>query len=89
MSMLVWLIVGALIGGIAARAVGAGTRQGVLLNLVVGIFGALVGGRLVWPMIAGDTLGGTPYELSTFAVVLACTGSVLVVANLIRRLARS
>lgn len=89
MSVLVWLIVGALFGAIAARAVGAGTRQGVLLNLVVGIFGALVGGRLVWPMIAVGTLGGTPYELATFAVVLACAGSVLVVANLIRQLARS
>jgi uncharacterized membrane protein YeaQ/YmgE (transglycosylase-associated protein family) len=85
MSILVWLVVGGLIGCVAALTVGADTRRSILLNVLVGACGALVGGRLVLPMIGTATFAERPYDLSAFAVALACAGSLLVVANLIRR----
>jgi uncharacterized membrane protein YeaQ/YmgE (transglycosylase-associated protein family) len=89
MSILLWLIVGWLIGCVAAVTVGADTRRGFLLNVLVGACGALVGGRLVSPMIEPASFADRPFDISVFAVALACAGSLLVVANLIRRHVRS
>jgi uncharacterized membrane protein YeaQ/YmgE (transglycosylase-associated protein family) len=89
MSILVWLVVGALIGRVAALAVGAHTRRGVLLNVLVGACGALVGGRLLSPLIEPALVAERPFDMAVFAVALACAGSMLVIANLIRRHVRS
>jgi uncharacterized membrane protein YeaQ/YmgE (transglycosylase-associated protein family) len=43
---LAWLIVGALAGWLASMVMGTNARQGLLLDIVVGIIGALIGGFL-------------------------------------------
>lgn len=85
MSILAWLIVGTVIGYIAAMAVAAHTWRGVLLNILVGICGTLVGGRLLAPLTGTATLAEGPFDISAFAVALASAGGLLVVANLVRR----
>jgi uncharacterized membrane protein YeaQ/YmgE (transglycosylase-associated protein family) len=89
MSIVVWLIVGWAIGCIAAVAVGAKSRRGILLNVLVGACGALVGGRLLSPLIEPALVAERPFDMAVFAVALACAGSMLVIANLIRRHVRS
>ena len=73
MGILAWLIFGGLVGWIASMIMGTDAQQGILLNIVVGIVGALLGGFLA------DLLGlGTPgfafFDLWSWilAIVGAC-----------------
>ncbi len=49
-SILFWLIFGGLVGWIASKIMGTDAQQGILLNIVVGVVGAMVGGFL-WGFI--------------------------------------
>ncbi len=46
MGWLAWLIIGAIAGWLASIVMGTNYRQGLLLDIVVGIVGALIGGFL-------------------------------------------
>jgi uncharacterized membrane protein YeaQ/YmgE (transglycosylase-associated protein family) len=52
-SIVFWLIFGGLVGWIASKMMGTDAQQGVLLNIVVGVVGAMIGGFL-WGLIASD-----------------------------------
>ena len=58
MSILGWLIFGGLVGWIASKLMGTDAQQGVLLNVIVGVVGALLGGFL-WAMFTQDP---DPYQ---------------------------
>lgn len=46
MSILVWLIFGALAGWVASMIAGTNRQQGCLIDIIVGIVGAFLGGFL-------------------------------------------
>jgi len=46
MSIVGWLLFGGLTGWIASKIMGTDAQQGVVLNIVVGIVGAVIGGFL-------------------------------------------
>ena len=47
MSIIVWLVMGGIVGWIASMIMGNNAQQGIILNVVVGIVGALIGGWLI------------------------------------------
>lgn len=47
LNFIVWLVVGGLIGWVASMVVRPSGRQGILLNVVVGIVGAMLGGWML------------------------------------------
>lgn len=71
MHILAWLIVGLAAGFLASRAVG-GTGYGLLGDLLIGMFGALVGG---W--IFGATGWNAPFGGLTGTIVVAFVGAAL------------
>ena len=46
MGIILWLIVGGIIGWLASMIMRTDAQQGILLNIVVGIVGAFIGGLL-------------------------------------------
>jgi uncharacterized membrane protein YeaQ/YmgE (transglycosylase-associated protein family) len=46
MGWLAWLIVGALSGWLASMVMGTNRQQGLLMDIIVGIVGAFIGGVL-------------------------------------------
>ncbi|MCU0943667.1 MAG: GlsB/YeaQ/YmgE family stress response membrane protein [Hydrogenophaga sp.] len=70
MNLIIWLIVGGVIGWLASILMKTDGQQGVILNVVVGVVGAMVGGWLLSPMVGAGTMG---------AVIL------LAIVNLLRR----
>ena len=60
MNILIWLVVGGVIGWIASLIVGTDAQQGVVLNVIVGIVGALIGGWLISPMVGVGTINRGP-----------------------------
>ena len=75
MGILAWIIFGALAGWIASMISGTNASQGWLTNIVVGIFGALLGG-FVFNILGG--VGITGFNL--WSLLVAIIGSVILLS---------
>jgi uncharacterized membrane protein YeaQ/YmgE (transglycosylase-associated protein family) len=75
MSIIGWIILGALAGWIASMITGRNNQQGCLMNIVVGVVGAAIGGGLVG-FLGGD--GVTGFNLTS--LIVAVIGAVLLLA---------
>jgi uncharacterized membrane protein YeaQ/YmgE (transglycosylase-associated protein family) len=84
MGILVWLIVGGVVGWLASIIMRTDAQQGILLNVVVGIVGALLAGFIVSPMIGVGTIN-EGITLATFLVSLLGAVILLAIVNLFRR----
>ena len=51
MNFIIWLVIGGVIGWLASMVMRTDAQQGVILNVVVGIVGALLGGWLISPLV--------------------------------------
>jgi uncharacterized membrane protein YeaQ/YmgE (transglycosylase-associated protein family) len=72
MEFFTWLIVGAIAGWLAGRVMGTSRQQGLLLDIVVGIAGALIGGFL-FSQFGAD--GATGFNI--WSIFVAFTGAVV------------
>ncbi|HJY36641.1 MAG TPA: GlsB/YeaQ/YmgE family stress response membrane protein [Steroidobacteraceae bacterium] len=84
MGILVWLIVGGVVGWLASIIMRTDGQQGILLNVVVGIVGALLAGFVVSPMLGIGTINDG-ISLATFLVSLVGAIILLAIVNLFRR----
>lgn len=75
MGIILWIIFGALVGWIASMIMGTNDMQGAILNIVVGIVGAFLGGWLVG--LFGKS-GVTGFNLYSFVVALI--GAIVLIA---------
>lgn len=85
MNFIVWLIVGGLIGWIASMIMGTNEQQGMLLNIIVGIVGAFLGGLLLAPLFGVGTINQSDFSIGSLLVSLAGAIVLLAIVNLIRR----
>ena len=84
MGILVWLIVGGVVGWLASIIMRTDGQQGILLNVVVGIVGALLAGFVVSPMLGIGTINDG-ISLATFLVSLVGAIILLAIVNLFCR----
>jgi uncharacterized membrane protein YeaQ/YmgE (transglycosylase-associated protein family) len=82
MNLLLILIVGGLIGWIASKIMRTDAQQGIILNVVVGIVGALIAGFLLG---GGASILNAPFNLMTILWSLLGAIVLLAVINLFRR----
>jgi uncharacterized membrane protein YeaQ/YmgE (transglycosylase-associated protein family) len=85
MNFIIWLIVGGLIGWIASMVMRTDAQQGVILNIVVGIIGALLGGLLLAPLFGTGTINQGDFSVSGLLVSLLGAVVLLAIVNLLRR----
>lgn len=78
MNILIWLIVGGLIGWVASMIMGTDGRQGVILNVVVGVIGAVIGGWLFGGAFGASTINEG--NLSVSGLLVALVGAVILIA---------
>ena len=85
MTLILVLIVGGIIGWLASILMRTDGQQGVIMNIVVGVVGALLAGFLVTPLIGGAPITSGSFDvLSLFASFLGAV-ILLAVVNLFRR----
>lgn len=79
-SLIVLLVVGGVLGWLASIVMRTDAQQGIFLNIVVGVVGALIGGVLV----AG---GSITTGISVSSLLVSFLGAVILLAlvNLVRR----
>jgi uncharacterized membrane protein YeaQ/YmgE (transglycosylase-associated protein family) len=74
MGIVAWIVVGAIAGFIASLL--TGSRDGVILTVLLGIVGAVVGGFLAGALLGQKDITGINLE----TIVVAVIGAVIVVA---------
>lgn len=85
MNLIIWLVVGGVVGWIASMIMRTDAQQGILLNIVVGIVGALIAGFVLTPMLGRGTINSGDFSL--MGLVLSLVGAIILLAivNLLRR----
>lgn len=85
MSIIIWLVVGGIVGWLASLIMRTDAQQGVVLNIVVGIIGALLGGWLLGPLFGIGSINQGDFTVSGLIVSLLGAIILLAIVNLIRR----
>jgi uncharacterized membrane protein YeaQ/YmgE (transglycosylase-associated protein family) len=81
MGIILWLIVGGVIGWLASIIMRTDAQQGIFLNIIVGIVGAFLGGLI----ISGGSINNQPLNITSFLVSLLGAVVLLAIVNLVRR----
>ena len=76
MGILAWIIFGGLSGWVASMIAGRNERQGCLLNIIVGVVGAFVGGLLM-QFVTGQ---GFNFGFNLPSFIVAVLGAVILLA---------
>jgi uncharacterized membrane protein YeaQ/YmgE (transglycosylase-associated protein family) len=86
LNFFLWLLFGALVGWLASLVMRTDAQQGLLLNIVVGIVGAFLGGLVFNFMgIGGSSINNSDFSLGALLVSFVGAVILLAVANLVRR----
>jgi uncharacterized membrane protein YeaQ/YmgE (transglycosylase-associated protein family) len=81
MGFIIWLIVGGIVGWLASLVMRTDAQQGILLNIVVGIVGAFIGGLILnRGSINQDWHSPTAWIVSLLGAIV-----LLAILNLFRR----
>lgn len=84
MNFIIWLIVGGIIGWVASIVMRTNGQQGLLLNVIVGIVGAFVGGLVLTPLFGIATINQNNFSLPGLMVSLMGAIILLALVSLLR-----
>jgi uncharacterized membrane protein YeaQ/YmgE (transglycosylase-associated protein family) len=85
MGIIILLIVGGLIGWVASMIMRTDGQQGIFLNIVVGIVGALLAGFILTPLIGGAPITSGVFSIQSVLVSLLGAIVLLAIVNMVRR----
>ena len=85
MNIIIWLVVGGLIGWVASLIMRTNAQQGMILNVIVGVVGAMLGGWLLAPLFGVGTINQNDFSLGGLGLSLLGAIILLGIVNLIRR----
>ncbi|RHW16897.1 GlsB/YeaQ/YmgE family stress response membrane protein [Sphingomonas gilva] len=80
MGIIIWLVVGGVVGWLASLIMRTDAQQGILLNIVVGIVGAFIAGLI----FSGGSIND---GVTVYSFLISLLGAVVLLAivNLVRR----
>ena len=85
MNLIFWLVIGGVLGWLASLVMKTDGQQGIILNVVVGIIGALVAGFVVAPFLGTGTIYSNDFSLAGLLVSFVGAVILLAIVNLFRR----
>jgi len=78
MNFIIWLVVGGVVGWLASLVMKTDAQQGIFLNVIVGIVGALLGGWLLSPLFGMGTINQDNFSIG--ALFISFLGAVILLA---------
>jgi len=85
-NFILWLLFGALVGWLASLVMRTDAQQGTLMNIVVGIVGAFIGGLLAnWLGFGGANINQGNFSLTALLVSFVGAVILLAIVNLVQR----
>lgn len=85
MGIIILLVVGGVLGWLASLVMRTDGQQGIILNVVVGIVGALLAGFVITPLIGGVPITSGGFSIMSLLVSFLGAVVLLAVVNLVRR----
>lgn len=85
MGLIILIIVGGILGWLASIVMRTDGQQGVFLNVIVGIVGALLAGFILNPMLGGGNIMAGDFSASALLVSFIGAVVLLAIVNLVRR----
>ena len=84
MNLIIYLIAGAIVGYVASRIMNTNSQQGTMLDIVVGVVGALIAGYFISPLLGIGTINEA-ITLPTMLVTLVGSVVLLAIYKAVRR----
>ena len=85
-NFIIWLLLGALVGWLASIVMRTDAQQGALLNIVVGIVGAFLGGFLMNLLgLGGSNINSNDFSIPSLLVSFIGAVVLLGIVNMFRR----
>ncbi len=85
MGIIFILIIGGISGWLASILMRTDGQQGIILNVVVGIVGAVLAGFVVTPLIGGAPITSGSFDIMSLVSSFIGAVILLAVVNLVRR----
>jgi uncharacterized membrane protein YeaQ/YmgE (transglycosylase-associated protein family) len=85
MTLILVLIIGGVIGWLASIVMRTDGQQGIFLNVVVGIVGAILAGFLITPLIGGAPITSGNFDIMSLIASFLGAVVLLAIVNLFRR----
>jgi len=85
MTFIMWLVVGGILGWLASIVMGTNDKQGIILNIVVGIVGAFLGGLALAPLFGTGTINQGDFSMGSLLVSFLGAIILLAIVNFFRR----
>jgi len=85
MNVLIWLVVGGVLGWLASIVMKTDGQQGIILNVVVGIVGSMIASFIIAPMFGTGTINTNDFSVSGLMVSFVGAVVLLGLVNLVRR----
>jgi uncharacterized membrane protein YeaQ/YmgE (transglycosylase-associated protein family) len=85
MGIIIWLVIGGIIGWLASMVMKTDKQQGMILNVVVGIVGAMIGGLLIAPLLGSGTINRMDYSLPGLLASFIGACILLALVNMVNR----
>jgi uncharacterized membrane protein YeaQ/YmgE (transglycosylase-associated protein family) len=85
MTWIFIIIIGGILGWLASLVMRTDAQQGILLNIVVGVVGAILAGFFLTPLFGDAPITAGEFDLSSIIVSFIGALILLAIVNLFRR----
>jgi len=85
MNLILWLVIGGILGWLASIVMKTNDQQGLILNIVVGVVGAFLGGLLLAPLFGTGTINQSDFSIGSLFVSFLGAVILLAIVNFFRR----
>jgi uncharacterized membrane protein YeaQ/YmgE (transglycosylase-associated protein family) len=85
MTFILWIVIGGILGWLASIVMKTNAEQGMLLNIIVGIVGAFLGGLLLAPLFGTGTINQSDFSIGSLFVSFLGAIILLAIVNFFRR----
>jgi uncharacterized membrane protein YeaQ/YmgE (transglycosylase-associated protein family) len=85
-NVVIWIIVGGVIGWLASTIMRTNSRQGIIADVIVGIVGAFIGGYFLSPIFNVSTINEGNFSIPALLVSLGGAVILLAISKLFRNI---
>ncbi len=85
MNFIIWLVIGGLIGWLVSMLMKTDGQQGIFLNVIVGVVGAMLGGWFISPLVGVATINQNNFSMPALLVSFVGAVILLAIVNLVFR----
>ena len=85
MNIILIIIIGGVLGWLASMVMKTDGQQGIFLNIVVGLIGAVIAGLFMTPLLGGAPITDGAFDIRSLVVSFVGALVLLAIVNLVRR----